>query len=165
MGNHEDYAWFGLGGNIGDVQATLSRARVGLATLAKTPLLCSRLYLSEPWGLIEQPSFVNQVVGFEPTVSLDEALEFIRAFETKEGRERKVVWGPRSIDIDILLWPNQIRNDTELVVPHPRLQDRRFVLEPWVELAPNLRIPSLDKTIQELLTCCADSNWVRPGPA
>ena len=164
MGNHEDYAWFGLGGNIGNVRATLRRARAGLATMASGPLLCSGLYLSEPWGLTDQPSFVNQVVGFEPAKTLTEALEFIRAFETEEGRERKVVWGPRSIDIDILLWPNQTRYDSDLVVPHPRLQDRRFVLEPWVELAPNLRVPVLEQTVQDLLACCTDSGWVRPAP-
>ena len=162
MATFEDYAWFGLGGNLGDVQATFVRARAGLATLAKDALVCSRLYSSEPWGLTEQPSFINQVVGLKPSGTLNDALHFIRAFETEEGRERKIVWGPRTIDIDILLWPNQTRNDSELVVPHPRLQDRRFVLQPWAELAPKLRIPIIESSIEDLLENCADPKWVKP---
>ena len=164
MRNHEEYAWFGLGGNLGDVRSALERARVGLSSLGKDELLCSSLYFSEPWGMTDQPCFINQVVGLRPVKTLNEALEFIQSFEIAEGRERKVVWGPRSIDIDILLWPNQTRNDSELTVPHPRLHERRFVLEPWAELAPNLRVPVLEKTVQELLKSCTDSGWVRPAP-
>lgn len=160
MRNNQRYAWLGLGGNLGDVTNTLRRARDSLSQVACGELICSRLYRSAPWGLRDQPNFINQVVGLIPKITPDELLSFIQRIESEIGRERKVVWGPRNIDIDILCWPNQIRSDTDLIMPHPRLQERRFVLEPWAELAPNLKVPLLDQTVVQLLKSCPDSGWV-----
>ena len=160
--NHlEHYAWFSLGGNLGDVRLSLERARSALSEMALGTMLCSNLYESEPWGRLNQPAFVNQVIGIQPKETINGALAMIHAFESAEGRKRTVVWGPRKIDIDILLWPNQIRNDPDLVVPHPRLHERRFVLEPWAEVAPNLRVPIMERTVQELLNECPDTGWVK----
>jgi 2-amino-4-hydroxy-6-hydroxymethyldihydropteridine diphosphokinase len=124
-------------------------------------LYSSQLYRSEPWGYSEQNEFINQVVGVKPQVSVDQALTHIQEFERNEGRERTIKWGPRTIDIDILYWPNHVCNDPRLTLPHPRLHQRRFVLEPWVELAPNLIIPGLEKSLTQLLESCPDTGWLQ----
>ncbi len=158
--NTQAYSWFGLGGNCGDVRQTLERAHEFIESIGIGALYASQLYRSEPWGYSEQNEFINQVVGIQPKVSVEQALEKIQSFERNEGRERTIKWGPRTIDIDILYWPNQIRNESRLTLPHPRLHERRFVLEPWVELAPNLMIPGLDQSLVELLKACPDTGWL-----
>ena len=158
--NAQDYCWFGLGGNRGEVRHNLRRARELIDSMGLGALCTSRLYRSEPWGYRQQEEFINQVVGIEPNISVDHALELIQEFEQNEGRERTIKWGPRTIDVDILYWPEQIRNETRLTVPHPRLHQRRFVLEPWVELAPDLVIPGLDHSLQQLLKICPDTGWL-----
>ena len=153
-------AWFGLGGNVGDVPATLQRARDQIRLLGSGPLLASKVYVSEPWGLTDQPNFLNQVVGIRPERPLQETLQAVQAFESEEGRCRDVRWGPRTIDIDILFRPNTQIDTPSLQVPHPRLTDRRFVLAPWAELAPDLIIPGIEKSVEELLSVCSDTAWL-----
>ena len=158
--NAQDYCWFGLGGNCGDVRGSLKRSRTLIESMGSGPLCISRLYRSEPWGYSEQDEFINQVVGIEPNISVDQALRLIQEFERNEGRERTIKWGPRTIDVDILYWPKQIRNEAKLTLPHPRLHQRRFVLEPWVELAPDLVVQGLDHSLKQLLKICPDTGWL-----
>ena len=159
--NAHDYSWFGLGGNCGDVAKTLKRAEAFIESIGTGTLHTSRLYLSEPWGYSDQKEFINQVVGIKPKIKVEQALELIHGFERNEGRERTIKWGPRTIDIDILYWPNHVQNNPQLTLPHPRLHQRRFVLEPWVEIAPNLVIPGLDQSVAQLLDSCPDTGWLK----
>lgn len=158
--NTHDYCWFGLGGNCGDVKSTLKRAHTLIESMGTGTLAISQLYRSEPWGYSQQNEFINQVVGIKPQVSVEQALECIQNFERNEGRERTIKWGPRTIDIDILFWPKYVCDNPRLTLPHPRLHQRRFVLEPWAELAPNLIIPGLEKSLTQLLESCPDTGWL-----
>ena len=123
----------------------------------------SSLYRLEPWGYNDQADFINQVVGIIPNVSVDDAFRRLQQFERTEGRERTIKWGPRNIDIDILYYRlDQIRTDKSLTIPHPRLHERRFVLAPWAELAPDLLIPGLNQSVSYLLNACVDEGWLEP---
>ncbi|MGB0646339.1 MAG: 2-amino-4-hydroxy-6-hydroxymethyldihydropteridine diphosphokinase [Bradymonadia bacterium] len=162
MTDSQNYSWFGLGGNCGDVHSALSRARTLIESIGTSPLQVSNLYRSEPWGYNDQADFINQVVGVVPNVSVDDAFERVQQFERTEGRKRTIKWGPRNIDIDILYWPGQIRTDNSLTIPHPRLHERRFVLAPWAELAPDLLIPGFNQSVSSLLDACVDEGWLEP---
>lgn len=156
----------GLGGNLGAVRARLTAARLALRSLATGPLICSPLVISAAWGHTAQPDFINQVVGLRPTMDRWTFLDAIRRVETAHGRdrEREQRWGPRTLDIDVLTWPGVIDADPRLTLPHPRLHLRRFVLQPWAAIAPNLVVPGLDRTVAALLAACSDSGAVRSSP-
>lgn len=146
-------AYLGLGSNLGDRSANLHEA---LRRLAESPrckvLRVSSFFESEPMYVTRQPSFLNAVAEVEttlfPVMLLNHALRVERAM----GRRRTVVKGPRNIDIDILLYGNFVIDTTKLTVPHPLMQERRFVLEPLAELAADVRHPVLGKSILELFT-------------
>jgi 2-amino-4-hydroxy-6-hydroxymethyldihydropteridine diphosphokinase len=164
----EALVWVGLGGNLGDPRATLSQARAALAGLAGAPLVESPLYRTPPWGdpsspeYVAQGDFINQVVGMRPPLGLDPEglLRFTLALEARLGRQRGRRWGPRTLDIDLLSWPNLTWDSPTLSLPHPRLRERRFVLEPWRAVAPHLRVSGLAATVTELLTCCTDPSEI-----
>lgn len=110
----------------------------------------SHLYESEPVGLGGQPDFMNAVVEVETDLGPEELLKTCAAVENELGRLRKERWGARSIDIDLLLYDDRVLSGEELTIPHPRLTERRFVLEPLLEIAPDVRMPGgerLDKYI------------------
>ena len=130
-------AYVGLGANLGDREATIRRA---LELLGATRV--STLLETEPWGYAHQPRFLNAVAELEtvepPRVLLDRLLEIERALgRTREGPR----YGPRAIDLDLLLYGDEELAEPGLVVPHPRLQERAFVLEPLAELCPDLVVP------------------------
>jgi len=130
-------AYVGLGANLGDREATIRRA---LELLGATRV--STLLETEPWGYADQPRFLNAVAELEtvepPRVLLDRLLEIERALgRTREGPR----YGPRAIDLDLLLYGDEELAEPGLVVPHPRLQERAFVLEPLAELCPDLVVP------------------------
>jgi len=135
--------FLGLGSNLGDRESLLSRARALLAALPGTTLSAqSGLYETAPVGGPDQDDFLNQVVEVRTLLAPRELLAAIHALEAELGRRRAVRWGPRSIDVDIL-WYDGFRGvDADLEVPHPRLEERRFVLEPLAELAPDLVLHS-----------------------
>ncbi len=111
----------------------------------------SRVYETEPVGYTEQPNFLNQAVEIEPSFAPAELLLFLKSTEKKMGRQKNFRWGPRLIDIDIVFYGSRIVRENGLVVPHERLHERRFVLEPLCELAPEFVHPTLGKTAGKLL--------------
>lgn len=155
--------YVGLGSNLGPSRRLLAVARRALSALSDTPLAASALYLSEPWGPIAQRPYFNQVVALWPKMGPDETLHALLQIERSLGRDRRREqrFGPRSLDLDLLIWPALRRDDPQLTLPHPRLHLRRFVLQPLHDLAPGLRPPGEDRTVAELLAQCPDRAWVR----
>jgi len=150
MGRHQ--AYIGFGSNLGN---RLNNCRNAIGALGALPL-CSLLktssfYETSPVGLVEQPAFINGVVLLETSEDAHWLLRQMLEIENIYGRIRTLKWGPRSIDLDLLFFDDQIINTPELSVPHPFLHERRFVLEPLNEMAPGFRHPSLGKSVADLL--------------
>ncbi len=142
--------YLGLGANVGDRLGNLRKALARLQTLARLEEVSS-LYETEPQGVSEQPPFFNAVCRVTTGLEPQALLRFLKNLEWEIGRRPGgQTWGPRPIDLDILLYDAQVVDAPELKVPHPRLAERPFVLVPLCELAPKLRHPLLGKTIKEL---------------
>ena len=147
-------AYLGLGSNLGDRQAALTEA---LALLDATPGLrlvsCSSVYETEPWGVTDQPPFLNLAAGFETTLSPTDLLAVCQQVEQTVGRTETYRWGPRQIDVDIILYGDMVVNSAEpdLQIPHARLRERAFVIVPLAEIAANLPVPPTDATVRQLL--------------
>ena len=153
-----------LGGNEGDVRGAFDFARRRLESLADGgALTCSCIYASEPWGVADQSAYLNQVVGLRPLKRAEAFLTALHEIERAGGREREARWGPRTLDLDLLSWPTPVKA-VGVLLPHPRLHLRRFVLVPWAEIAPEEAVVGLGRTVLELLDACSDSSWVRPSP-
>jgi 2-amino-4-hydroxy-6-hydroxymethyldihydropteridine diphosphokinase len=144
-------AYLSLGSNLGDRAANLRQALERLETVGVQILRRSSIYETAPQELREQPWFLNQVVEIATALSPIDLLARIREIERELGRQRVLAKGPRTIDIDILFCGDAIVDTTELQIPHPRLADRRFVLEPLAELAPDLRHPATRRTVSAML--------------
>ena len=146
-----EIVYVGLGSNIGDKVRNLRDAYDRIITLEGVqPLKFSRFYETTPVGGPPQPMFLNAVLSIETLLSPHQLLEQFQRIETLMGRVRTVKWGPRNIDIDILLYGDKIINDDELQIPHPLMHTREFVLKPLVEIAPNVVHPILKKTMLQL---------------
>ena len=130
-------AYVGLGANLGDREGTIH------AAVAELPgvVAVSALRETDPVGVTDQPRFLNGVVALETDLSPRELLDVLLTVERRLGRERRERWGPRTIDLDLLVYGVEVIDDEGLTVPHPRLHERRFVLEPLAEIAPELLIP------------------------
>jgi 2-amino-4-hydroxy-6-hydroxymethyldihydropteridine diphosphokinase len=138
--------YVGLGANLGDREQTIH-----LAADAIGGRRLSTIRETEPWGLVDQPPFLNAVAELETDLPPRALLDRLLAVEQKLGRVREGPrWGPRSIDLDLLVHGDRVIDEPGLTVPHPRLAERRFVLEPLAELAPELEIPGLGR-VQTLL--------------
>ena len=145
-----------LGSNLGHRQAYLTEA-VQLIELNIAPVLKqSSYYETAAWGKEDQPAFINQAISLRSSVSPLKLLQAVWSIEGKLERKRDERWGARTIDIDILFYGNEIINLPELVVPHKLLQQRRFVLMPLHEIAPELIHPVFKKTIDQLLQELSD---------
>jgi quinolinate synthase len=141
---------------LGDKKAMLRQARARLSGLPGSKLSAeSRVYVTAPVGGPEQDDFLNQVVELRTSLSPRELLQAVRTIEAALGRERRVKWGPRSIDVDILWYHGVSISEEDLAVPHPRIEERRFVLEPLSELAPDL-VLSNGRTVLEALARVQD---------
>jgi len=148
-------AYLSLGSNIGDREENLRRAVVLLECGDLRIARRSSVYETEPQDVRNQPWFLNAVVEVETTLFPLQLLHWILKIEKQMGRRRTTPKGPRSIDIDILLYGNFVISSPTLTVPHPGLATRRFVLEPMAEMAPELRHPVLRKTMRELMQATA----------
>ena len=141
---------FSLGSNIGDRNHYLKQACAGLREFI-TDLKASRVIETAPLYVTDQPSFLNQVIHGQTHITAFELVQLTKALQQEIGRIKTYQNGPREIDIDILYYGNQIINSDELVVPHPRIAERLFVLEPLCELLPNWVCPMAHKSIQMML--------------
>ena len=142
--------FLGLGSNIGDKQDNLKRT-IALLSEFVDVIKKSSVYETEPIGYKEQDDFVNMVVEVTTRLTPEELLFFVKEIEKKMGRKKTFVDAPRIIDIDILLYGDEIINETHLQIPHLRMHERRFVLLPFAEIAPNIVHPVKKRKIHELL--------------
>ena len=135
-------AYVALGANLGDAQATVRAAFDALETLSETRVLRrSSLYRTAPVGLADQPDFINAVAAIETALAPDTLLSALLAIENRFGRVRRDRNGPRTLDLDLLLYGDQCIDSPQLTLPHPRLHLRAFVLCPLAEIAPDLPLP------------------------
>jgi 2-amino-4-hydroxy-6-hydroxymethyldihydropteridine diphosphokinase len=155
-------AYLGLGANLGDPATTLAAARDALVRLPQSRLsACSALYRAAPvGGPTGQPDYLNAVVALATDLPPARLLAHCLALEEHFGRRRTLRWGPRTLDVDLLLYDDLVLETPELTVPHPRLHLRRFVLAPICELAPQLSHPVLGASLDRLLTELADPSRV-----
>jgi 2-amino-4-hydroxy-6-hydroxymethyldihydropteridine diphosphokinase len=146
-----------LGTNEGDGRQNLSEAERRIGAHAGEVVARSSVYKTAAWGLTDQADFYNRVLEIRSPHSPERLLEVVLAIEMDMGRVRREKWGPRLIDIDILFYGQEIVNRAHLVIPHPGIPERRFVLVPLAEIAPDLVHPTLGKRAAELLAECTDS--------
>jgi 2-amino-4-hydroxy-6-hydroxymethyldihydropteridine diphosphokinase len=150
-------AYIALGSNLGDREQTLAAATDRLRRLGRVEA-CSSLYETEPVGFHDQPAFLNAVVALETKLEPLPLLHALLAIERELGRDRSegVPNGPRALDLDLLLMGDSIVDEDELTLPHPALAERRFVLAPLAEIAPELGHPLRNQTMVELLAQLPD---------
>jgi 2-amino-4-hydroxy-6-hydroxymethyldihydropteridine diphosphokinase len=153
--------YLSLGSNLGDRAANLERAIEALSEIGARVLLRSSIYETEPVDFLAQPWFLNCVVEAETSLAPRQLLEELQAIERKLGSRKLVPRGPRIIDLDILFYGAAVIHEAGMVIPHPRLAERKFVLAPLAELAPEFRHPVLRKTAAELLAATQDRSAVR----
>ena len=152
-----------LGSNLGNRLQNIETACTSLQNTAGTITGRSSVYESEPWGFESDANFINQVIHMKTYLSPELLLAKVSETEKKAGRirTRNSGYESRVIDIDILFYDDRVIRSTDLIIPHPRLHLRNFVLEPLMELIPDFIHPGLNKTIRELKNMCEDIAWVR----
>ncbi|MGE5174624.1 MAG: 2-amino-4-hydroxy-6-hydroxymethyldihydropteridine diphosphokinase [Betaproteobacteria bacterium] len=152
-------AYIALGSNMGDKVATCRKA-IDLLSRAGRVTRASSFYCTEPVGYANQEDYVNAVVELETGLSPLALLAACHVIEDELGRSRLIRWGPRTIDLDILLYGDQVINNPELTIPHPLMAARRFVLVPLCEIAPQAVHPVLQRTVVSLLCELRDTHRV-----
>lgn len=153
-----------LGSNLGDRLQVLAAAREAIADQAGSIVNQSAVYETAPWGITDQPAFLNQVLEITTSLLPEDLLRIILNIEHDLGRVRYERWGARVIDIDMLYFGQTVMDSARLTLPHPRIQDRRFVLAPLAEIAPDFIHPLLQKTSSKLLDQCPDTSAVSKIP-
>ena len=155
-------AYISAGANLGDRRRNLEH---GVASLREAGVLLkkhSRFFETEPVGFREQPWFLNMAIEIETVLPAEGLLDLCQAVELAMGRTRTFPGAPRLLDLDILFYGNCVIETERLVIPHPRVAERRFVLEPLAKIAPGYMHPVLRQTIASLLASCRDTSIVRP---
>jgi 2-amino-4-hydroxy-6-hydroxymethyldihydropteridine diphosphokinase len=143
--------YIGIGSNLGDREFNCKQAISLVRQKGTTVSKESSLYETKPWGVRDQPLFLNMAIEIETNLKPFELLRTLKDIEKEMGREETFLWGPRIIDLDILLYDNNIVDEKGLKIPHPHMQDREFVLRPLCEIAGDVIHPSLLLSIEELL--------------
>ncbi len=146
-----------LGSNMGNSKTQLSKANAHIKKQIGSINRQSYMYATAAWGNTKQPDFLNQIIIVETNLSAGQTMQTILNIEKKMGRIRTVKNAPRIIDIDILFFNKEIIDEDQLSIPHPQIQNRRFVLIPLNQLSPNLKHPVLKKTVHQLLLHCTDT--------
>jgi len=144
-------AYIGIGSNLGNRQKNCLRA---IELLQKKDIIVTKrssLYETEPWGVKDQPRFINMAVEIDTSLKPKELLKILKNIEKELGREKSSKWGPRIIDLDILLFDDIILNKDNLKIPHPLMHERDFVLRPLCEIAPDIYHPLLKMRMHELM--------------
>ena len=150
-----------LGSNLDDREKNLLLAIKKINEQAGNVLSVSSLYVTQPWGVSDQPEFLNQVIEIESDYSARQLLQKLLLIELEIGRKKTIRWGPRKIDIDILFYGNTILAEKDLAIPHPGITDRRFTLVPLCEIASKFIHPQLNKKCEQLLRECTDPLQVK----
>jgi len=150
-----------IGGNLGNRKENLAKAVSLINEQCGSLTRSSSIYETEAWGITDQPSFLNQALEISTSLNARQLMRKVLQIEEEMGRVRKEKLGPRIIDIDILLFENEIHDLRFLKIPHPEMQNRRFVLVPLAEINSTLQHPVLKKTIAELLEECPDNLEVK----
>jgi 2-amino-4-hydroxy-6-hydroxymethyldihydropteridine diphosphokinase len=154
-------AYIGVGSNLGDKVHQCEQGLREILRVDRHRLLArSSFYKTQPLGVLDQDWFVNAAIKIETDLGPDELLRSLREIESRLGRRATFRWGPRAIDLDILFFDEETIQTEELIIPHPRLQERQFVLIPLVEIDPHLIHPVLQKTVLQLLENLEDDQGV-----
>lgn len=156
-----NHAYLLTGGNLGNREQHLARARELIGQQCGTIIEASSLYETAAWGKTDQPDFLNQALHISTLLNAKQLIRRILKTEKMMGRVREEKYGPRIIDIDMLLFNNETYDYPFLKIPHPELPGRRFALLPLAEIAPGLVHPVLNKPIKELLRACPDQLEVK----
>jgi 2-amino-4-hydroxy-6-hydroxymethyldihydropteridine diphosphokinase len=154
-------AYLLTGGNEGDRAFHMQQARANIELICGQVILISSLYETAPWGKPDQPDFLNQVLLIQTLLDPAKLLHSVLSIEKTGGRIRSEKNAPRTIDIDILFYNHLVLHEPGLTIPHPRIAERRFVLEPLCEISPDYIHPVLGKTISQLLLECTDELAVK----
>jgi 2-amino-4-hydroxy-6-hydroxymethyldihydropteridine diphosphokinase len=148
--------YLSLGGNLGNTIEIFQNSREILTKKVGKITQISSLYQTAAWGPIPQNDFINQVIEVETKLSAPELMDILLEIELQQGRVRQERWGPRTLDLDIIFFGEQLISTESLEIPHPRMEDRKFVLIPMVEINPNLIHPISRKSIRQILLECKD---------
>lgn len=155
----------GIGSNLNDPVAQVTSALAALAMLPDSELLAaSSLYRNPPMGPQDQPDYVNAAALLRTGLTAQDLLRELQALELRQGRVRERRWGPRTIDLDLLLWGEAMIDEPDLIVPHPGLHERPFVLYPLAEIAPGLNVPGRGR-VDALAAACSAAGLVKVSPA
>lgn len=154
-------AYLLTGGNLGDRKENLRNAVQLINEQCGTITNSSSIYETAAWGLTEQPAFLNQALEISTSLNARQLMRKILRIEKDMGRVRKEKMGPRVVDIDIIFFDDEVHSIRFITIPHPEMQNRRFVLTPLTEIAPQFEHPVLKKTIAQLLEECPDNSEVK----
>ncbi len=143
--------YLGLGTNLGNRLDNLQKAVSSLSQIMSVTAV-SPIYQSEPWGVTDQPPFLNMCIEASTVLNPNTLLHYLKNLESELGRQKSYKWGPRLIDIDILLYDDTIIDNDSLTIPHAQMAERAFVIVPLADIAPDLIHPVFNKTIAELET-------------